>query len=337
MLNMAKIIDPNYPPYSQSSTLAGLLIRKESFKKEINANRIFDADQIEWYTKFSRFPILDVHNALTGTKEYLFFTKPDLNLLKNENELNDDLKNDPFFIDMLSNYKDVLYQLQLSVDPSKNPFMPILSNGVRSTLDLPEISAAEIDGPATIYGTTIKYRGTSYKSDEDFDFNLEFVDTKYLEIYLLMKTWDTYYRYRLLGQVSPNRDDYTVWKVLDDQIAIYKFVVGEDGESIIHFSKLYGCYPMNVPRNIFSDGNKTDGLNFSLNWKAQFIDDMDPLILRDFNVLVNPLINGNYTRDIPLYDKTLDAINPEWPTIPYIGIDLDAKYHKYKLKWKGAK
>ena len=339
---MSKIIDPNYPPYQNTSTTGAMFIRKESFKKEMNSNRLFDRDQIEWYTKFSRYGILDPYNTLSGTKEYVFFTKPDLHLLNGIGEtsvLNPELAAEPFYKDIFLRYKELMYQLQLSADPSKNPFIPILTNALKSTLDLPEINGTEIDGPATIYGTMIRYRGSSFKSDEEFDFSLEFEDTKYTEVYLLIKLWDMYYRSRIFGTVTPTRTDYTIWKTLDDQIAIYKFIVGEDGESLVHFSKLYGCYPMNVPRNIFSDGNKSDGLNFTVSWKAQFIDDMDPLIIRDFNTLVLPALSS-YSRDIPIYDKTMKASNAEWANIPYIYLDTsnpsDGGFGKYKLKWKGA-
>ena len=333
---MAKIIDPNYPPYKGGSTLGSQLIRRESFKQEINSNRIFDRSQIEWYDKFNRFGLLDPYNPLAGSKEYVFFTRPDLHLLDGSS-LNPELETDPYFRDMYDRRKKILQQLQLSADGTTSPFMPILSNALKSSLELPEITAKEIEGPSTIYGTNIKYRGSSWSSDEEFDFSLEFEDTKYLEVYSLIKTWDMYYRKRLYGTVTPVRSDYTIWKTLDDQIAIYKFIVDEDGETIIHFSKLYGCYPLSVPRNTFSDTTKTDGLNFSVSWKAQFIDDMDPLILRDFNILVDPF-RANYTRNIPIYDTNTKTISSEWPSIPYITRSPAGKldgFVKYKLRWSG--
>ena len=334
---MAIIIDPDNPPIKGGGTIGSWLIRKESFKQEVNSNRIFDRDQIEWYDKFNRFGLLDPYNALSGSKEYLFFTKPDLHLMETNGNLNPELETDPFFKDLYERYRKVMYQLQLSADPTKTPFMPILSNAVKSTLDLPEISGKEVDGPATIYGTNIKYRGSSYASDEEHEFSLEFEDTRYLEVYMLIKTWDMYYRRRMYGTITPVRNDYTIWKTLDDQIAVYKFIVAEDGETIVHFSKLYGCYPLNVPRNVFSDGNKADGVNFTVSWRAQFVDDMDPLILRDFNTLVNPLLSS-YTRTIPIYDSKTKAVSSEWASLPFIyksGVESLDGFSKYKLKWRG--
>ena len=45
-----------------------------------------------------------------------------------------------------------------------------------------------------LYGTSIAYRGHSYKSDVGFDFSLSFEDTPQLEVYTLAKTYDEYHR-----------------------------------------------------------------------------------------------------------------------------------------------
>jgi len=314
-------------------------INLASFKREINAAGIYDRSDIDWLDKFSRFEYIDPYNPVTHAKEYLFFTKPDLHLFRNSSSgsLNTELENIPFFMEMFKNYKPILEQLQESCSGSNGPFIKILSNSVKNTLDMPTLTAKTIETSATIYGTKQSYRGGS-SGDEDNDFSLEFEDTKYLELYMLFKCWDEYSRRKVLGLVTPPDDSYIINKILHDQIAIYKFIVGEDGETIIYYAKVFGCYPTGVPREAFSDMDKNGGLVYSIPWKSFVIEDMNPLILKDFNRLVSRYIPS--TKDIPLYDKRNNISNSMWVTIPYIYETLSGdfnpthKKYNYKLRWR---
>ena len=326
--------DPKYEEYKNP---AGLRI--SNFKKNMNAAGIYDRRDIDWFDKFNRFGYIDPFNTLTHTKEYLFFTKPDLHLFKDSesNYLNPELENIPLFIEMKNNYRVVLEQLQSSCSRSNGPFIKVLTNSIKNTLDVPTLTARTIETSATIYGTKQNYRGAS-SGDEDFEFSLEFEDTKYLELYMLFKCWDEYSRRKILGLVSPPRDSYIINKVLHDQIAIYKFIVGEDNETIIYFAKGFGCFPMGVPREAFSDMDKNGGLIYSIPWKCFVIEDMNPLILKDFNILVSNYMRS--TKDIPLYDKINQMPNSDWVSLPYIYQDTsgdlapDFKKSTYKLRWR---
>lgn len=77
------------------------------------------------------------------------------------------LRNNTFFIDAANRYPHVLQQLQSSCgstdsnttdDITKNPFMVLLSNAVKNTIDFQALTAGEMDGPVNQYGTSITYR-----------------------------------------------------------------------------------------------------------------------------------------------------------------------------------
>src|SRR5574344_999604 len=110
--------------------------------KSRKANLLYKADEVEWYTKFNRFGVIDPEDELGTTKEYLFFVKPDLHLFKsgNDNTLNPELSSYPYFLDLFQNNATfpVLRHLQISnnVGKSQTPFMNILSSAVNSNLDL---------------------------------------------------------------------------------------------------------------------------------------------------------------------------------------------------------
>ena len=340
----------------------------------INRNSIDTNGKMQFYDRFSRFGFLDPYTTLTGAKEYLFFTKPDLNLFsryeittqskgnysetktqeKKDNlkgkvrgattkqnfvtstsNLNPDLANYPFFIDLKEKYPKIGEQLQYSLNPSE-PFMKVLSNSVKNTLDLPDISTRQVETAQTVYGTAIQYEADDFSTDEGFSFDLEFEDTKNIEVYMLFKTWHEYLRKKSFGLVEPIRDIYRSQKIIHDQIAIFKFIVAEDGETIVHYSKLYGCRPQGVPRSTFSDLSASLPIRFNVNWRAEFVEDMEPLILADFN----KLSENRSGREISLFDNRTMRSNMEMADFARISIGYDRndsfktpQTKVYKLKW----
>lgn len=312
-------------------------------KKLIMSNAIYDRYDMDWNKKFSRFGIIDPYNALTTTKEYIFFTKPDLCILNSELRIGKLLQNNAFFVDAANRYNPVLRQLQSSVSSKEGPFMTILSNSLMSSLELPGINAESIETASNIVGTQITYRGTSLKSDEDFEFSLEFEDTKWLDVYMLFKAYDEYEKLRWDGALDFSKAESDRWinyiinKVLHDQISIYKFVVGEDGYRIVYWARITGCYPNSIPRDAFGDMNNSDGQKLTVGWKGHFVRDMDPIIINQFNLLVSPYVKGK--EELPLFDMSSHAMDGRWASIPYIDIRTvsDSKRgsrREYFLRWK---
>lgn len=287
------------------------------FNRTVQANGIKKISQLELYNRFQRFPVLDPTKRLNYTREYLFFTKPDLQIYDGtSNILKEELQNIPLFIYLSQNYPDTLKQLQISSVSNRYPFMNLLSNMKKSNLELPAISAgADVETAQNIHGTKLTYRGTSYASDDGYDFSIEFDDTKFLDVYMLLKAFDEYENRKTYGQISIPLD-FIRDKVLHDQFSIYKFILDEDFETIVYWAKLTGCYFKNVPRDTFSDLPETGGLSYSVQFHAQFIEDMKPEILDDFNHVTERFVSGRSKVD--LYDSEIQASNPDWCYIPYI-------------------
>lgn len=310
----------------------------EEFGRTIAANGLHKESQEELYHQFNRMQTLDPTRRLNGYREYLFFTKPDLLIYKTTNGsgLYDHVSNDPLFQYANKYYPNVLRQLQYSSEATGYPFMNLLSNTVKNNLDLPEIKASQdIETAANIYGTKITYRNTSYSQDDQYEFNLDFEDSKYLEVYMLFKIYDEYEKKKMYGNITPNVS-FVIRKIIHDQFSIYKFIVDEDGTSLVYWAKLTGVYPKGVPRESFADLPAEGGLKYSIPFKATFVEDMKPELLQDFNTVVKNF-KGNRTK-VPLWDKDLQAVNPDWPICPYIEQPVvnDASIHpipRPKLTW----
>lgn len=318
-------------------------------KRLMGSNGIFNRYNMQWYDRFTRIGIIDPYNALTNTKEYIFITKPDLCLMTAGGGVSPVLSNNPFFVDAISRFRHSAAQLQSSyrTSRSRSPFMTMLSNSVTSTLDIPGISADMIDTGANVHGTKISYRSTSYQSDESHDFSLEFEDDKYLDIYMIFKMWDEYEKLKWGGLLDFTKSGVDHWqqyiinKILHDQVAIYKFIVAEDGYRIVYYARIVGCVPTSIPRDAFSDTSSTEPQKLTVGWRGHFVRDMDPIIISHFNQIVSSSGLGGGD-DLPLFDFETHGFNGStWAATPYIytttsngGDNGDRK--EYYLRWKKA-
>lgn len=325
---------PNINKYMDTDTT--------NYKDFIRSKMIIKEDSKKWSYRFNRMQFPDPYKGIGSTREYLFFTKPDLHLLKpGTTSLNSELSNDPFWLEMKHKYLPIVRQLQQSADGTTLPFSPLLSNAAASSLDLPSQSAETSETGATIYGTTIQYREGSFKSDEGYDFSLEFYDSPALETYHYFKMYNEYENLKTLGLVTPpcsanaKLNKYIIGKILHDQMGIYKIIVGDDMETIIHYSYMWGCFPKSVPRDTFKD-IESGVIKYSVDWHAQFVDDMQPEILIDFNELSNNYINIADANQISLWNNKINSMNGRWVGCPFITIVKDSTWptgYRYMLKW----
>lgn len=342
----------------------------------LRSRGIYSRNYIErgLYNNFNRFGynIIDPYNTPTVTREYVFFTKPDLNILTTTDgvtdgdykDLNKNLVNYPFFTDVYSRYRAVLEDLcwSHSVRKSdsipmahgtlqyntKNNFIPLLSNTLVSTLPLPDRNAEYVETNGNVYGTKIRYRDSS-SGAKNFNFSLEFQDTRFYDVYMFFRIYDEYINLKNLGIVGPKQRQ--VWrKVLHDQFSIYKIVVDEDGTTITQFVKYTGVFPTTVPSSMFSDMNSTEPKGrLSVEFSCFEVEDMNPYILREFNAVsaspVNGIANLMKLRECELYDTGADHANGDWPKYPYVywpklneGSQyiqtLNSGQRKYFLRWK---
>lgn len=303
----------------------------------LNANGIQTRQQIDqnWCKKFSRFGYLDPYYTSTVTREYVFFTKMDLHLFEpNTQTLNPEIANNPFFINCYNNHRDSMNQLQLSTSyvTDYSPFCNMLSNSIISRLDLQDISIDSIETAANISGIKMEYPLATTTSNNLYEFSLEFEDTKFLDVYMIFRIWYEYELLKKQGLVTPPKQSYIVNKILHDQMSAYKIVLGEDFETIIHWTKFWGVYPTNIPRSTFGD-MANESIKIPMSFKCQFVEDMDPNILSDFNALVSTQLT-KYKTDIPMYNKGKSMINGKWCNVPYIKQDTLNNRKVYKLKWR---
>jgi len=317
------------------------------FKGLRHSKNLFYANEINLYSKTYRFGVLNPNAAISGVREVLFFTKPDLNILARENDRNDsslkhpiqlnpDLAGRIFWEDMKEKRFNAIRSLQGSADGWLDPFNHLLQNTVTSNLEIPGLSSEGIETTKNAYGVNITYRGSSEASNDSFDFSLEFKDTKWLDVYYYFKMYEEYETLKHHGLVRPWKP-YITSKILHDQFSIYKFLLDDDNETILYFAKFWGVYPKSLPRDTFSNTTFDSGITYSIEFKGQFFDDSDPIILREFNDISYNFYNSRKYQ-IDVYNDMLGRIDGRAAQSAYV-VEEPAKRSPtgfvYKLKWKG--
>lgn len=314
-----------------------LVNERGSILKAMNANHIYKKEQIEKYTKFSRFGYFDPYDANTNTREYIFFTKPDLHLYEEDGTtLNPELSAITFFQTADLNFPKSMKQLQWSIrdQDANNSFCNLLTNTVSSKLGLDDIAMENLESASNIAGTRLHYPLGTTTSNNIVDFSLEFTDTKYLDVYMFFRIWYQYELEKAGGIITPPSRDYTINKIAHNLSSCYKIVVGEDGETIVYWAKFWGVYPTSIPRSAFSE-IPNDKITIPVSFKAQWVDDMDYSILDDFNLVVSEKLNSISGGDIPIYDSSIHAVSGEWCNCPYIVSHVQSdNRHVFKLKWR---
>lgn len=294
---------------------------------------------INYYKNYYRFGVIDPYNEPDSGREFLFFTKPDLFICQDpgRNILSSGLASYPFFKELLSRWPNVIKELQVFDDPQ--PFSYLLSNMCTSNLDLPSLSAQTIQNPTNIFGISYDYRGSSEASDDNHSFSLEFKDTKNLDVYMFFRAYEEYEILKAQGVVKlyevEHYRDYILNRILHDQIGIYKFIVAEDMETIMHYSYFCGCMFTSLPRESFNDADFHEGIKYAIDMKCAFVEDMNPLILSDFNNLVSKYNERFSEEDIAsIYDFKNRKTDLLPVSSPFIVETKDADGNKrYKLRW----
>lgn len=306
---------------------------------------LFKRSEIDLFNKRYRFGILNPSENITSAREYLFFTKPDLNIYPRSNlnnsgtpdrsNLNGYLRSQAYWRELAIRFPQIIECLQESI--TLNPFNHLLANAVESHLEIPSLQSDMIDTPTNTYGVGYSYHGSSEASDDGFDFSLEFKDTKYLPVYHFFRAYEEYQTFKHHGLIEPWHQ-YIIQKVLYDHYSIYKFLVDEDGETIIYYAKLYGVKSKSLPRDTFADNVFDNGISYTIDFNAAFFEDMKPHILDEFNRIAKPYCDTlDYHIDIynHIYGQT-DNRPAQGAYIAKVKSEVAPGGYVYKLLWKGS-
>lgn len=255
-----------------------LLSDKDNGYKTINLNL---------FSKFNRFkvPFPDYH--LTKSFSYVFFTRPDLNLVENKGGgnfgLNDQASKDPVYYYLYKNNPQLILSLTHDFS-SDHDFHPFLSNCAQS-FELSDEYIKTIEHGETFTGYKIQYGRNNIESRTAGTFSVSFIDDQEFSVYKTHKAWIDYISKVYRGELV-TKNDYLRRRILDYATSVYYIICAADGETVLFWSKYYGVFPTQAPSSTqsWSRGNMVKMPEYNITYAYAVKEDFNPITLAEFNM-----------------------------------------------------
>lgn len=280
----------------------------------------------DWFSSFNRYRLITPESLLGKSKGYVFFTRPDLNIVT------DNLSNAVglFFFNMASQHSGIIGSLETNTS-SSHKFIPLLCNRCTG-LELQDETLETKELNETLTGWKLNYGLNLIKSQTSNNLTTSFLEDEQLSIYLLFKIWGEYISAVSRGIMKPS-DTYIHTKQLDYASSIYYILTAEDGESVLFWSKYTGCFPTNIPSSNFSDtiDSPIKMPKYSINWQYAFKKDYDPYSLAEFNNLTGA--DFQYQN---IYNETTSRSASTIAGAPFVDTNTGGRLFKLRFRPKSS-
>ena len=290
----------------------------------------------DWFYNFNRFRLLTPNSLLANSKGYVFFTRPDLNIVSSAAATSEI---GLLMYNMVSQHPEIIAGLQkypkvnsVSFD-NGHKFIPLLCNRC-SGIDINDETLETKEIGDTYTGWKLNYGTTSIKSKTANTVTTSFIDDEKLSIYLTFKLWSEYISGVSRGVIAPN-SEYVKQLQLDYAISIYYFLCAEDGESILFWTKYTGCIPTTIPSSNFTDQFDTaiKQPKYSITWQYAFKNDYNIYSLAEFNHLGGA--DRASSAALPMYDKETLRSAVTLAGSPYVDTKTAGKIFKLRFRKAG--
>ena len=259
------------------------------FANDNNSKGYFSDLQKKMFNSFNRNKIAFPDKELTKTFAYVFFTRPDLNILARAHNtkelgLTQQTALDKKYHYLWENNPWCLKSL-VTAGNSYHKFMTFLSNEAAS-FEVGDVVLKTHEHGETYNGHKIIYGRSDIESNVAGEMSIRYVDTVNLDVFKLHLAWVDYINKVSRGVFSPKRD-YIKSRILDYPCSCYYFLCGPDGSTILYWQKLTGVFPVNTGENAFSwdTGTLLAKPEINIKYMYSFKSTMDPIILSEFNKL----------------------------------------------------
>lgn len=288
----------------------------------------------ELFKNFNRFKVTFPDYHLHKTFAYVFFTRPDLNIVNKNKTMTSPASSDELYNYIWANNKDIILSLTQFFD-SSHQFNTFLSN-VAGSFEVSDEFIKPAEHGETFTGNKIQYGKSDIESRAAGEFSVKYIDDANLSIYKMHKIWVDYISKVYRGEFYP-RIDYMLQKVLDYACSAYYFLCGPDGETILFWSKYIGVFPTNIPSSTLSWSRDSvlSKPEMSINYSYSFKEDFDPIALVEFNELSTPEAKNRKAR--AMYDESHGSMGSTFVGTPYIVRDTIGSRTIFKLKWNNTK
>lgn len=302
------------------------------------------------YFMYNRWKVPDSNLLFHKTVTYIFFTRPDCNLLKPTGAnftIIDRLKNNSELTMIYHRYPELF---KLLTDGHRcgddDNFNMLLSNQL-TAIDISDETIETVEAGRSWSEYSMPYGG-AYTGRTAGTFNATFKETSDLSVVNLLKLWLIYIdnvsrgaflpSYNLLGdgvkdisKVGPSNKgnmyySHVYTKTLDYAASAYLFICDETGEEILYWTKYYGIYPTSTGSSAMSwngDNSASNSQpNLSIPFRYAWKKDMSPISLLEFNQNAGVTGNGEKIVYERSWNRHANTSGRAFVCTPYIAFDL---------------
>jgi hypothetical protein len=231
---------------------------------------------------------------------------------------------------LLTNYKISTKSSQFL--NAANPFIPIFTNRLVSLNGWPDPTIDIDTTEGGFFSESITYPHGHDQLTRNYDLNATFSDIQGSVVMMLFLVWTRYISLLTRGVVTAHPED------IDDRrmgftSSIYRFVMDPSNRYITKWAKATGCFPRSVPLGAyFNYDSNASNVDTAMNLSVPItvagkVEYMDPIIFREFNMLVQRRCHG-----ISSFKKATDKerVLLNFRCIPYI----DDRSGSNELQWR---
>lgn len=243
------------------------------------------------YSDFNRFRQVFPREELETMRQYVFFVKPDLNLLavSDPNYLTKNVQDDPTFRYLHTENPGLLRYLcnyTFGTNPSSgkgHDFIPFLV-GRTNSYQVSDFQLSQYEDAQLFTGYKYVYPGNANASLSGVSFEIEFREDKDLHVTKFFYAWVYYIDGLLKGNFLP-RTQYIGTKIADYMTSVYYIVTGPDGSEIKFFNKVVGAFPLAAPFSNwgFTGPTSQPPTTVTIPFAGATPEALNPTILAEFN------------------------------------------------------
>lgn len=187
-------------------------------------------------------------------KQYVFFTKPDLNLFSdNAGTINPSIKENcpDLYMKILRNV-GVARSLQCSfagINKTSGGLINLLTNYCNS-IDWPSFALSLKEGPKNAKGQGISYGGDFNDASKESELEISFIDNRDRDVETMIEIWTEYIEGVNNGVINP-KSLYIAHNTIDYAINIFVFTLDEN-YNLVQFGMAHGCFPTSVNTDLLT-------------------------------------------------------------------------------------
>lgn len=283
---------------------------------------------------YNRFKVVNPNDLLPKAFPHVFFIRPNCELVDftggNSPSLGFNVRNVPIYNLYFKNSPEVVYSLVKSYGTNHN-FMMALSNRAES-FELKDRTLDTDTYGRSLRGNSVAYGRHSEKSKAAGEFTVQYTDDYALHILKIHELWMDYAEGVKLGRYTPTEFNI-INKILDYAGAVFYFVCGPDGETIIYCAKYTGVFPTTIPDSSmnYSKGQVISNPQYSVSYQYSWVEIDSPEIITDFNMASSPT---NYVAEAS-YQPDILSTGTTWVGPPYVEtIKQNDGSIQYKLRFR---